>query len=583
MNRLEHIAKRIGRSLLSHRTPTLDWKSLLKAEEDRWLSAVQYATGGSRVLMATSTGRHQGLTSLESILATALTLRGARVEFFLCDALLPACMETTVQHTHLASFVRHGPQASVCDACYRSGRKMLSPLGLPIHTYSRWITPDESQQANLLASSLSFDQIGNYTLDGLAVGEHALAGTLRFFIRGMLEGVAEREAVLRRYFHASLLTAFAMQRILDQNNYDVVCFHHGIYVPQGVIGEVARHRGIRVVNWNPAYRKQTFIFTHGDTYHHKLMEEPVENWEAIPWTENAEEQVMAYLKSRWYGTEDWIWFHEDPTENLEEISRELGVDFSKPSVGLLTNVMWDAQLHYPANAFPNMLDWVLRTIRYFIKRPDLQLIIRAHPAEVRGTLRSRQPIVDEIGKIFPSLPDNIILIPPESQVSTYAVMMQCDSVIIYGTKTGVELSSVGIPVIVAGEAWIRNKGITRDASSAEEYFAILDNLPSGRRMSDEQTQRARKYAFHFFFRRMIPLPFMEPRKGWPPYTARLSGLDNLLPGRVLGLDVICEGILKETPFIYPAEDLPEQQSPEKAHPSSNPSSISSPDSPSLSV
>ena len=55
-------------------------------------------------------------------------------------------------------------------------------------------------------------------------------------------------------------------------------------------------------------------------------------------------------------------------------------------------------------------------------------------------------------------------------MSTYAAMAQCDSVIIYGTKTGVELASMGIPTIVAGEAWIRNKGITRDAATAEQYF-----------------------------------------------------------------------------------------------------------------
>ena len=50
-------------------------------------------------------------------------------------------------------------------------------------------------------------------------------------------------------------------------------------------------------------------------------------------------------------------------------------------------------------------------------------------------------------------------------MSTYALMSLCNAAIIYGTKMGVELTSVGLPVIVAGEAWIRNKGLTHDASS----------------------------------------------------------------------------------------------------------------------
>ena len=54
-----------------------------------------------------------------------------------------------------------------------------------------------------------------------------------------------------------------------------VTFNHGIYVPQGIVGAVVRRHGVRVVNWIVAYRKNSFIFSHGDTYHHTLMNEPV--------------------------------------------------------------------------------------------------------------------------------------------------------------------------------------------------------------------------------------------------------------------------------------------------------------------
>ena len=57
-------------------------------------------------------------------------------------------------------------------------------------------------------------------------------------------------------------------------------------------------------------------------------------------------------------------------------------------------------------------------------------------------------------------------------MSTYALMSLCNSAIIYGTKMGVELTSVGLPVVVAGEAWIRNKGLTHDATTPEEYFHL---------------------------------------------------------------------------------------------------------------
>ena len=76
--------------------------------------------------------------------------------------------------------------------------------------------------------------------------------------------------------------------------------------------------------------------------------------------------------------------------------------------------------------------------------------------------------MEEIRRAYPQLPANVFDIPPESNSSTYAAMYQCDAVIVYGTKTGVELSSMGIPVVVAGEAWPSSRDtsvIGRPASS----------------------------------------------------------------------------------------------------------------------
>ncbi len=433
---------------------------------------------------------------------------------------------------------------------------MYRSLGVPVHRYSDLITTAERKAAQSLASSLPYAEIGDYKLGGLAVGEHATAGTLRFYARGNLEDEPYAETILRRYFHASVLTAYAARRLMNAHGFAAACFHHGIYVPQGIIGEVARQQHVRVVNWNPAYRKQCFIFSHGDTYHHTLLAEPTANWENLAWTPELESDTLDYLKSRWQGSQDWIWFHKNPREEIPAIAAELGVDFSRPCIGMLTNVIWDAQLHYRANAFSSMLDWALRTIRYFSERPDLQLIIRIHPAEIRGNIPSRQPLLAEIQKAFPKLPANVFVIPPENEISTYAVMLQCNAVIIYGTKTGVELTSLGIPVIVAGEAWIRGKGLTMDASSPEEYFGLLDRLPLSQGLSAQVTERSRKYAYHFFFRRMIPLPFMIPRPGdWPPYSLALKSLENLRPGKSPSLDVICDGILNGSEFVYPAEKV----------------------------
>ena len=506
------------------------------------------------MLLATSMGGFAPATAIEGLLGVSLTLRGARVRFLLCDKALPACLQTHDMPPDPGLLARYELESALCNACYGRGSAAYATHGLPVWRFSEFVSSDERREARELANRVPYEEIPRYRWRDLAVGEHAQAGALRFYARGHLAGADGAETTLRRFFEASLVTAMVMRNLLARERIDRACFHHGIYVPQGLIAEACRAASVPMVTWNVAYRKGCFLFSHDDTYHHTMLTEPLAAWEQMPWGPEKDREIVDYLDSRLTGTRDWIWFHEKPVEDVRRIADELGLDLDRPTIGLLTNVFWDAQLHYPANAFEDMLDWVLKTIGYFARRTDLQLLIRIHPAEVRGNIPSRQPLLPEIQRVFRELPPNVFVIPPESNSSTYAAMDLCDAVLIYGTKTGVELSSRGIPVVVAGEAWVRGKGITLDARSEEEYFGILDQLPLGGRLDEGTVTRARKYAYHFFLRRMIPLPFVEPVEGGPlSFSVEIEGLRDLLPGRSRGLDVICDGILTGSPFIYPAE------------------------------
>lgn len=509
------------------------------------------AASPAKVLIATSIGSHLPAMQMETTLAAALRLRGAKVDALLCDALLPACQMCEPRFfVSPSEFARRGPQKSLCSDCFAPGKRVYGELGTTVHNYSDNVTTEERVEAKRLARDLSFADMENFEYEGLKVGEHAKAGALRFYASASIGHEPDADAILRRYFEAALLTVHAADRLMKRERYDVAVFHHGIYVPQGLIGEVARRNGVRVVNWNPAYRRNCFLFSHNDTYHHTLMDEPVETWETMTWPEKKADRIRQYLRSRWEGSNDWIRFQGDPVFGRDRILQEIGCDPSKPIIACLTNVMWDAQLHYPANAFANMLEWLLHTIRYFAARPDIQLVIRIHPAELTGSVPTRQPVVDVLKEHFKALPANVFVVPPESDISTYVLAEMSDSAIIYGTKTGVEFAAVGIPVIVAGEAWIRGKGLTRDATSPANYNALLANLPIGTRMDEKMVDRALKYAHHFFFRRMIPVGCFEQGPGWPPFEFSGRSFDDIREGVDPGLDCICEGILSGAPFVF---------------------------------
>jgi len=521
----------------------VDWERVLGDEPYEAMVG-----GGAKVLIATGVGCNLPAMTMEGLLSLALAMRKGMPSFLLCDHALPACM--ACQDNWHAGHRYSSPLTDrYCKACFAPAAHAYSSLGFPLLRYGENLGERDREDALEFASKTPEADIRSCIFEGVHVGEHAYAGALRFFARGDLNDVPHAESVLRDYLQAAVLTARMARRVLEKQAFDVVVLHHGIYVPQGIWGEVCRLLGVRTVNWTPSYKKGTFIFSHEDTYHRAMISEPVDTWQDLIWDHSKEEMLDSYLHGRRYGKDDWIWFHGTPSFDLKAAVEEHGINPDMPTTGLLTSVVWDASIHYKSMAFPNMVAWLVETVKYFAKRPDRQLVIRVHPAEITGSIPSRQRVKDELQRAFDRLPSNVVLIPPEKDISTYSLMGLCDQVLIYNTKAGIEMAAQGVPVLVAGDAWIRGKGFAWEASSKDEYLAELGKILDVKKLDEERLLLAKKYAYHFFFRRMIEINLFKATNCIRQYEPRVESLEELRPGADKGLDVVCNGILDGMPFV----------------------------------
>jgi hypothetical protein len=147
------------------------------------------------------------------------------------------------------------------------------------------------------------------------------------------------------------------------------------------------------------------------------------------------------------------------------------------------------------------------------------------------------------------IPDNILIIDSNDTISTYAVLDFCNTILIYGTKLGVEFAARGIPVIIAGEAVIRNKGFSIEPSSEKEYFEALKSLPLKNKMNQVQTENAKKFAYHYYFRRMLEIDSIENIPfNFPPFKIKSNFIDILSRGSDKNLELICNSIISGNKF-----------------------------------
>jgi hypothetical protein len=468
----------------------MKWKIILKKFE-----VPPSATSGKSILIASNIGGNLNTLAFDLVVGLALKSRGHSVTFTLCNGAISACMNCELnKFESVEHFLKLGA-SKLCKSCYSQGTTLLK--------IADFRTKVIHQRENVVSRDWDYEVAGS--------------GAKRFLAIGRIRDEIEFEKVFNKFLKSSQRMNFEFSEIFDEQRFDLVFAHHGIYVPQGNLVHVAKSKNIPILTWVQGYRKNTFLFGYGDTYHKALLSEEVK---LSLLTSKDAAITKSYLDSRDKGNDDWIRFG---------LYTKAGSQFkigpnSRKKVLLMTNVSWDAQLHYQSRIFSTMHDWIIQTIYWFAGHPELDLFIRIHPAEVTGRIISRDPVEVLIKDTFPILPKNIQIIGPRDKVSTYALMDVADLGLIFATKAGIELAAKGVPIIVAGESWIRDHGFTNDPKTSSDYFQMLEIFASGQEGLVLDQEKALSFAHHFFFERSIEVKSVKSLRRYPYIRPKLKSV-----------------------------------------------------------
>jgi hypothetical protein len=441
------------------------------------------ARTGQTVLVFSSMGVFADHMVVDTLLARELQRQGAEVIVVLCDGVMPAChvSDRYAYAGALSPGGRDARQQRLCHACTGATEALRRDSGLRYASYSEGIAHRRGGAAADAPVDLADD---------------VRAGLIRFAASSHPEVLQRLPAdVKQRYERAAGQALEAVEGLFDKYKPDTVIAHHGIYLPQGIVQRVARARGTTFYSWHFGYRKSTLIFSRGDTYHRELTAPQPAAFEA-PLTEGERSHITDYLSSRISGGQDWIHFNRKP-QPFD------GKGAKRGYFVCYTSVDWDAALHFPASVFSSQFDFLEKLVELFAQTPDYDLVIRIHPAEVTGfhpaalsaeSFLRRRPV-----------PPNVRIISASDKTSSYDLARHCIASIVYNTKLGIELPPMSIPVIVAGDCWIRGKGFSYDVEGPGDLAAFV-RLGEALQVSAEQRERALQFAHYFYYRRCIDTP-----------------------------------------------------------------------------
>ncbi|HEY3474559.1 MAG TPA: hypothetical protein VGK56_08105, partial [Anaerolineales bacterium] len=296
--------------------------------------------------------------------------------------------------------------------------------------------------------------------------------------------------------------ALAALEWMQTHKPDVVLIPNGLILEMGIVFRVARYLGIPAVTFEFNDQREQIWLAQNTSIMRQDTDYLVEARCSLPMTDEMYERLAdlenARRGARVWGKSKRLWQYVS-AQGAAQTRKALGLD-DRPVVLLAANVLGDS-LTLGRNIFAeSMSEWITKTVQYFAKRPDVQLVVRIHPGEkIVPQAKSMGTVVREA---LPEIPSHIRLVGALDNVNTYDLIEVASLGLAYTTTVGVETAMNGIPVISCGNTHYRGRGFTIDPNSWEEYFStlekVLSDLPA-HRLTEAQIAKAWNYAYRFFF------------------------------------------------------------------------------------
>jgi hypothetical protein len=317
--------------------------------------------------------------------------------------------------------------------------------------------------------------------------------------------------------------ALAALEWMQTNKPDVVLIPNGLILEMGIVFRVARYLNIPAITFEFNDQREQIWLAQNTSIMRQDTDYLVRERCSLPMTDEMYERLAdlenARRGARVWGKSKRLWQYVS-ARGAEQTRKALGLD-DRPVVLLASNVLGDS-LTLGRNIFAeSMSEWITRTVQYFAKRSDVQLVVRIHPGEkIVPQAKSMGTVVREA---LSEVPSHIHVIGALDNVNTYDLIEIANLGLAYTTTVGVETAMNGIPVISCGDTHYRSRGFTIDPNSWDEYFVTLErvlaDLPA-HRLTEEQIASAWNYAYRFFFEYPRPFPwrlmnFWEDLDVWP--------------------------------------------------------------------
>lgn len=512
------------------------------------------ATGGERVIILSLTPLTGNLT-MEGLLTRALRQAGADVAVLRCNGVRERCTVDLV-NPHV------GGRTSLCLNCTISAERTLTAWnGAPIPTMllDDWVEPELLNTAYGHLEGCPDEGLLDFAYDGLPLGQWVTAALRIEYFGEDWRSLPDLPRLTRVWLRSAVAVAVALSAMLLAERPSVIVVLGGLLPWERAAMALAHRYGLRCVYYEGGQRPGSMILR-GDSPACQYNFTPEwREWADVPLTIAEASHLDGFLRHRQRVGHGMTYvFSPAASGKLDPIRRRLGLQPGRRVLVAFSSVVVDTISFEAQTAFPSQAAWLQACVAYAESHPDIDLIVRVHPAELtsvtfRGptVVEARDQAAEVLHRRWEVLPPNVRLIPSDDLTSSYDLIAMATVVLNYISTIGLEAAAAGWPVVTAGWSHYSLTGIVWQADNPDHFCSLLDRLTVEPAPPADGPELARRYFYFWFFRCTpvmpgLPLEIIDivgPPKGPLPYWD--------VPGDGRGVPVYVDYLLGRGPFVAP--------------------------------
>lgn len=479
-------------------------------------------------------------------MAQVCRVRGADVEYLLCDGLLPECDQ------HWDSKSGRPRPFDLCQRCQSAAQGSLAVRAFPHRWLGEFAHPQERASAFEWAQRLRPSEFREASFAEAPLGEWVLSTVISYFRRYPPDLNDQHVvSVYRGFLFSAAVVAMGIRTYLDQHVVDAALVFNGRQSIMRVALELFHQRGIRVLTHERGEYRRGCVNLRPNV--HCMNMQPFETfwkaWGHVPLTQEALDGTMQWLVRRRYGADlAWLPFNT-PSIGGPPLRTRLNLGPKGRLWALFTSstdeVSGDPLMQGP---YSSQAEWVREVVRWVSSREDVQLVIKVHP-----NLGGNSYIGKATGELaiyrqmLLTLPPNVRIVLPEDPIDAYSLADEADAGLTFGSTIGLEMAMLGKPVLLASRALYEHGSHVLTVRSKESLPRMLEECLETSANVEIQRE-AFRLAYYYLTAFEHPFKAIAVR-GIYEAAVNYASPDELSPGKDVTLDRICNFLIGGDSFF----------------------------------